>query len=81
MHDDHVTIDAESPIPPYRQVAAILAARIESGAVTVRLPSIADLTGEFGISRTTAGKALRVLADDGLAEVSPGMGYYVRRAP
>ena len=76
-----MSIDAESPVPPYRQVAAILAGRIESGQITVRLPSIADLVAEFGISRTTAAKALRVLVADGLAEVSPGMGTYVTRRP
>jgi GntR family transcriptional regulator len=75
-----VSIDADSPIPPYRQVAAIMATRIERGEITVRLPSIADLVGEFGISRTTAAKALRLLVDDGLAEVSPGMGTYVKRS-
>jgi len=75
-----VSIDPDSPVAPYRQVAAILAGRIESGVYTVRLPSIADLVGEFDISRTTAAKALRVLVDDGLAEVSPGMGTYVRHS-
>jgi GntR family transcriptional regulator len=43
-----------------------------------RLPSIADLVQTYGIARTTAAKALRVLIDDGLAEVSPGMGTYVK---
>jgi GntR family transcriptional regulator len=74
-----VSIDPESPVPPYQQVAAILRERIESGQITVRLPSIADLVGEFGIARTTASKALRVLVDEGIAEVSPGMGTYVKR--
>lgn len=66
---------------PYRQVAAFLRARIESGELAPgrRLPSIADLVQEYGIARTTAAKALRVLIDDGLAEVSPGMGTYVRK--
>ncbi len=31
------------------------------------------------MTRTTAGKALRVLVEEGIAEVSPGMGYYVKR--
>lgn len=31
------------------------------------------------IARTTAAKALRVLVDEGVAEVSPGMGTYVTR--
>jgi GntR family transcriptional regulator len=73
-------IDAESPVPPYRQVAAFLRARIERGDLAPgrRLPSIADLVQTYGIARTTAAKALRVLIDDGLAEVSPGMGTYVK---
>jgi len=73
-------IDEDSPVPPYRQVAAILRSRIESGELAPgrRLPSIADLVQTYGIARTTAAKALRVLIDDGLAEVSPGMGTYVR---
>jgi GntR family transcriptional regulator len=78
-HDKAVTIDPESPLAPYRQVAAILRERIEDGTYTSRLPSIADLTQEFGIARTTAAKALRLLAAEGLAEVSEGMGYFVKR--
>lgn len=74
-------IDTESPVPPYRQVAAFLRGRIESGDLAPgrRLPSIADLVQTYGIARTTAAKALRVLIDEGLAEVSPGMGTYVRK--
>lgn len=78
---DHEEIDPESPIPPYQQVAGILRARIESGALPPgrRLPSIADLVQTYGIARTTAAKALRVLVGEGLAEISPGMGTYVKR--
>ncbi len=72
-------VDHESNVPPYRQVAAILRARIESGelAPRQRLPSIAGLVQEYGIARTTAAKALKVLIDEGLAEVVPGWGTYV----
>ena len=74
-------IDTDSPVPPYRQVAAFLRGQIERGELPPgrRLPSIADLVQEYGIARTTAGKALRLLVDEGLAEVSPGMGTYVKR--
>jgi GntR family transcriptional regulator len=44
-----------------------------------RLPSIADLVQTYGIARTTAAKALRVLIDEDVAEVSPGMGAYITR--
>ena len=72
-------IDPDSPVPPYKQVAAILAGRIERGEITARLPSIVDLTAEFGIARTTAAKSRRQLETEGMAELSPGMGYFVRR--
>ena len=72
-------IDKDSPVPPYRQVAAFLRAQIERGELPPgrRLPSIAALVQTYGIARTTAAKALRVLVDEGVAEVSPGMGTYV----
>jgi GntR family transcriptional regulator len=82
-YGERVTVDHQSNVPPYRQVAAILRARIEAGelAPKQRLPSIADLVQEYGIARTTASKALRVLADEGLAEVVPGWGTYVTNRP
>jgi GntR family transcriptional regulator len=72
-------INHGSPVAPYRQVAAILRQQIESGeyAPGQRLPSIAGLVQTYGIARTTAGKALRLLVDEGLAEMSPGMGVFV----
>lgn len=73
-------IDYESSTPVYRQVAAILRERVEAGtyAPGKRLPSVRDLVQEFGIAQLTARKALRVLVDDGIAEMSPGMGTYVK---
>jgi DNA-binding GntR family transcriptional regulator len=79
VRHDGTVIDPDSPVAPYKQVAAILRGRIERGEITARLPSIVDLVAEFGIARTTAAKSLRQLEADGLAELSPGMGYYVRR--
>jgi DNA-binding GntR family transcriptional regulator len=65
---------------PHCGLAAFLREPIERGELAPgrRLPSIADLVQTYGIARTTAAKALRVLIDDGLAEVSPGMGTYVK---
>jgi DNA-binding GntR family transcriptional regulator len=73
-------VDHESSIPVYRQVAAILRERIEAGTYQPgrRLPSVRDLVQEFGIAQLTARKALRVLVDDGVAEMSPGMGTFVK---
>jgi DNA-binding GntR family transcriptional regulator len=72
-------IDRDSPVAAYRQVAAVIRGRIESGEYQPgqRLPSINDLVQTYGIARLTANKALRLLVAEGLAELSPGMGFYV----
>jgi GntR family transcriptional regulator len=79
-YGDVVTVDHASNVPPYQQVAGFLRTRIESGELGphARLPSIADLVQTYGIARTTAGKALRMLVNEGLAEITPGMGTYVK---
>ncbi len=52
--------------------------RIEAGewASGEALPSIAALAGHYGVSRATAAKAVRWLADDGLVEVVPQWGTF-----
>jgi GntR family transcriptional regulator len=74
-------IDYDGPVPVYRQVAEILKGRIADGTYQAgrRLPSVTGLTQEFGIAQLTARKALRVLVDEGLAEMTPGMGTYVKQ--
>ena len=48
----------------------------------VHVPPGADPNGrtgeEYGVARLTANKALRLLVTEGLAVLSPGMGFYVR---
>ncbi|MER7063909.1 GntR family transcriptional regulator [Streptomyces albidoflavus] len=72
-------IDREGPIPPYRQVANALRARILAGEIPVgrRIPSLVELEGEFGLARDTLRKAVQVLKDEGLVETVSGMGIYV----
>jgi GntR family transcriptional regulator len=76
-----VSIDPDGELAPYLQLAAILRDRIGSGELPpgARLPSIIDLAETYGIARTTAHKALRVLVDEKLAVVSKGRGMYVAR--
>ncbi|MET8826466.1 GntR family transcriptional regulator [Streptomyces sp. NPDC004610] len=74
-----MTIDREGPVPPYRQIARILRARIEDGGIPPgrRIPSLVELEAEFGVARDTLRKAVKVLKDEGLVETVTGMGIYV----
>jgi GntR family transcriptional regulator len=74
---DRVTINTQSPVPAWRQVAAFIRERIESGALTGRLPSEKDFVHEYGVAQGTVRKALALLRDEGLIETTPGLGSFV----
>jgi GntR family transcriptional regulator len=74
-----VTVDHDSPEPLYRQVADLLRARIASGELTSRLPSLKTIAQEYGVSHVTAEKAVALLRDEGLVVVVVGRGAYVKR--
>ena len=61
-------------MPVYRQVAAVIRARIESAEIPDgrAVPSEKQLMGEYGIARETARKAVKVLRDEGLVEIVQG---------
>ncbi|MFG1964022.1 GntR family transcriptional regulator [Nonomuraea sp. NPDC049028] len=73
-------IDREGPVPPYRQIAAAVRKRIQSGEIPPgrRIPSLVELEAEFGVARDTLRKAIQVLKDEGLVETVRGMGVYVK---
>ncbi len=72
-----MTIDLGQPTPPYRQLAAILRDRIESGDLAGRMPSEKTLLQEYGLAHGTVRKAIAVLRDEGLVQTTPGWGSYV----
>jgi DNA-binding GntR family transcriptional regulator len=76
-----VPVDYDSDTPPYQQIADELRGRIERGELQPgqRLPSITQLSQEYGVARVTSVKALKVLADEGLIVSRPGWGNFVRR--
>ena len=73
-------IDRASPIAPWRQIAADLRDGIAEGRYPpgTPLPSVARLVQEWGVARLTANKALKQMEAEGLAALSPGMGYFVK---
>jgi DNA-binding GntR family transcriptional regulator len=79
----HVTIDQFSEVPLYRQLAAIIRARIESGELARLdpLPSESTLEQEFGLGRDSVRKALAVLREEGLIFTIQARGSYVGPPP
>lgn len=78
-YSDHVGLDHDSGEPLYRQLAALLRARIESGDLTARVPSVKSLVQEHEVSHVTVEKALAILRDEGLIRSVIGKGYFVVR--
>lgn len=76
---DYVTIDPDRATPVYRQLADILAGRIERGELPAGriIPSENTLIQEFGIARETVRKAVQVLRERGLVVTVHGRGTYV----
>jgi DNA-binding GntR family transcriptional regulator len=69
----------EGPTAPWRQIAQVYRARIESGELAPgdRLPSIASISQEYGVAMTTAQKVIVALREEGLVTTSP-MGTFVK---
>jgi len=74
-----VTIDHDSGVPVYRQLADILRRRIEAGDITNRVPSIKTLSQEYGVSHVSVEKALAVLKEADVIYTTVGKGSFVKR--
>jgi len=70
-------LDRDSPVPLYEQLAARLRADIDTGRLTIRVPSELTLVQEYGVSRGTAHRAVMILVDAGYAQISRGKGTFV----
>ena len=65
---------------PYLTVAADLREKIASGEMLPgeQVPSLDKISESYKVSRTTARRALAVLAEEGLIEVKPRWGTFVK---
>lgn len=71
-------VDANSPVPLYHQIEQIILGRITNKkSVGKMLPTEADLTTMFGVSRATARKAYENLVVKGLIERHRALGTRV----
>ncbi|MCY0951915.1 GntR family transcriptional regulator [Streptomyces sp. H27-S2] len=71
-----MSADREGPVPPYRQIATILRARIGDGSIPPgrRIPSLVALEEEFGVARDTLRRAVQVLQGRRLGAYRHGHG-------
>lgn len=69
--------------PVYHQLQQLLKSRLASGAYQVREQFLTErqVAAEFGVSRTTANKALASLIAEGWLEFRKGVGTFVRQEP
>jgi GntR family transcriptional regulator len=68
-----------TPVPPWRQLAAILRGQIEAGELPpgAQLPSALSLSGEYQVSVPTVRKAITLLKGEGLVVGVAGYGTFV----
>jgi DNA-binding GntR family transcriptional regulator len=73
-------IQRDTPVPPSRQLAALIRAQIDAGELGPgeRIPSILTLAETHGISPVTVRKGLAILKDEGLLFTVNGYGTFVR---
>ncbi|WP_281202370.1 GntR family transcriptional regulator [Cytobacillus kochii] len=75
-----MTINRESYIPLYKQIAQDLQRKIENNIFEPgqRLPSEHELTEEYGVSRLTVRKSIKLLLEEDLIIIQQGKGMYVK---
>jgi DNA-binding GntR family transcriptional regulator len=72
-------IDPTGKLPPYVQIAEIIADEIKSGTYPrgSKIPSETDLLERFEVARSTVRRSIRYLRDQGLIETVKTRGSYV----
>jgi DNA-binding GntR family transcriptional regulator len=68
-----------TPVPPYRQLAAIIRGQITSGELAPgqQLPSVVSLAESYEIAVPTVRKAITLLKAEGLVTGVAGYGTFV----
>lgn len=77
-----LTIEADSPVPPFEQLRAQLAQQIVDRELVVgtRLPTVRRLAADLGLAANTVARAYRELEEAGLIETRGRAGTFVSAA-
>ncbi|MGW2081183.1 GntR family transcriptional regulator [Streptomyces sp. NPDC001939] len=78
-----MSVDLDRSRPVWRQVAAVIVDRIADGTYPAasRVPSVVELSAEFGVAASTAQKVLAHLKTEGLVRAEVGLGTFVADQP
>ena len=78
-----ITVDSQSPIPLYWQIAEQIRAAIQAGEYLAGdvLPSVRKLSESLRVSTSSVVKAYELLKSSGWVAARKGKGLYVRGAP
>ncbi|MDQ2659142.1 MAG: GntR family transcriptional regulator [Verrucomicrobiota bacterium] len=76
----HITIDEESRVPIYQQIANEIKRLIVGGELPpeTALPTVRQVAGDLGVNFNTVATAYRELQEEGLLTVRHGSGAVVR---
>lgn len=77
-----ITIDADSPVPPFEQVRLGIARQVGDGtlAVGTRLPTVRALAADLGLAVNTVARSYKELEAAGLVETRGRLGTFVTAA-
>jgi DNA-binding transcriptional regulator YhcF (GntR family) len=78
-----ITVDPQSPTPPFEQIRIAIRQLVATGALPVgaRLPTVRQLAADLGIAPGTVGRAFRELELEGIIESRGRHGTHVKSAP
>lgn len=77
------TLTRPSGVTLYARIASVLRSKIGSGSWQVggMIPTVAELSREYGTAKITIRQAVKILADEGLLKSQRGKGTFVSGAP